>query len=206
MQRNFKIIIEYDGSAFHGWQIQPGKPTIQSEIQTILHRMTQENIVIHGSGRTDAGVHALGQVAHFFSHTRISPEQFQAALNQMLPAGIVIKECRYVEDSFHARFSAKRKTYRYRILNRQVPLAVGRQYLWHIWKKLDINAMQQAADRLIGTHDFKSFEGTGSPRASTVRQIDRAEFKKDGDMIIFEITANGFLKFMVRNIVGTLVD
>lgn len=204
--KNFKLTIEYDGGSFHGWQIQPGLSTIQYEIQKILNRMTRENIVIHGSGRTDAGVHALAQVAHFHCRTQISPLQFQIALNQMLPKGIVITECRYVDESFHARFSVIRKTYRYRILNRHLPMAVGRQYFWHVRQDLDLNAMQQAADHLIGEHNFKAFEGSGSPRASTVRRIDSARFTQDGDLIVFEISANGFLKFMVRNIVGTLVD
>ncbi len=204
--KNFKLTIEYDGGSFHGWQAQPGLPTIQTEIQKVLTLMTRENIVIHGSGRTDAGVHALAQVAHFRSETRISPEQFQVALNQLLPKGIVITECRYVEDWFHARFSAIRKTYRYRILNRSLPMAVGRQYLWHVRHDLDLSAMQDAANQLLGEHDFKAFEGSGSPRVTTVRRIDRAEFSREGDLIAFEISANGFLKFMVRNIVGTLVD
>lgn len=204
--KNFKLTIEYDGSAFHGWQIQPELSTIQSELQKILSMMTRENIVVHGSGRTDAGVHALAQVAHFHSETGIDPSQFQIALNQLLPDGIVIKECRHVHQAFHARFNVIRKTYRYRILNRFLPMAVGRQYLWHIRQDLDLDAMEKAAAHLIGEHDFKAFEGSGSPRASTVRRIDKAGFTRDGDMIVFEISANGFLKFMVRNIVGTLVD
>ncbi len=204
--KNFKLTIEYDGTDFHGWQYQPGLPTIQSEIQKILAMMTRKNIVIHGSGRTDAGVHALAQVAHFHSDTRISPSQFQVALNQMLPPGIVIRECRHVHPAFHARFDAIRKTYRYRILNRPIPMAVGRQYHWTIRQPLDLSAMEKAAEHLLGEHDFKAFEGSGSPRVSTVRRIDRACFSRDGDLIVFEISSNGFLKFMVRNIVGTLAD
>lgn len=204
--KNFKLTIEYDGGPFHGWQYQPGLPTIQDEIQKILSMMTRTDIIVHGSGRTDAGVHALGQVAHFRSDTKISPDQFRIALNQMLPDGIVIRECRHVDDGFHARFSALRKTYRYVILNRPIPSAVGRQYHWNIRQTLDIPAMQAAAGHLVGEHDFKAFEGTGSPRASTIRRLDKAEFSKDGDTIIFEISGSGFLKFMVRNIVGTLAD
>lgn len=204
--KNFKLTIEYDGTDFHGWQIQPDLPTIQSEIQKILSLMTRENIIIHGSGRTDAGVHALAQVAHFHSETDISPAQFQTALNQMLPPGIVIIDCRHIHRAFHARFDAIRKTYRYRILNSPVPKAIGRQYCWNIRQKLDIEAMEKAAESIIGEHDFKAFEGTGSPRSSTVRNIEKAHFSRDEDIINFEITANGFLKFMVRNIVGTLAD
>jgi tRNA pseudouridine38-40 synthase len=206
MLTHFKLTIEYDGTDFHGWQIQPDQPTIQDEIQKILSSMTQDNIIIHGSGRTDAGVHALGQVAHFACDTRISAERFQVALNLMLPKGIVIRECRKVSSSFHARFSARSKTYRYRILNTQIPCAVGRQYVWHIHRPLNIRAMQEAAGHLIGEKDFKSFEGTGSPRASTVRRIHRADFTEKDGLVTFEINGTGFLKFMVRNIVGTMVE
>lgn len=206
MLTHFKLTIEYDGSDFHGWQIQPDQPTIQNEIQQILQSMTQEHIIVHGSGRTDAGVHALGQVAHFSCDTRIGPERFQIALNQMLPPGIVIRECRTVNEHFHARFSAKGKTYRYKILNSPLPRAIGRHYFWHVRSPLHVKNMQTAADHLIGEMDFKSFEGTGSPRKTTVRHIDRAQFFVEDDWVTFEISGNGFLKFMVRNIVGTLVD
>jgi tRNA pseudouridine38-40 synthase len=206
MPTHFKLIIEYDGSDFHGWQIQPDLPTIQDAIQRVLRTMTQEDIIVHGSGRTDAGVHALGQVAHFSCDTGISAERFQLALNQMLPGGIVIRECRTVDASFHARFSAKGKTYRYRILNDPVPRAIGRDYHWRIHRRLDVTAMQAAADHLVGEMDYKSFEGTGSPRESTVRRIARAEVRREGHWVTVEVTGNGFLKFMVRNIVGTLVD
>lgn len=130
--KNFRLTIEYDGSAFHGWQIQPDCPTIQDEIQKILSMMTRSDIIVSSSGRTDAGVHALAQVAHFTSDTAITPEKFLIALNSMLPPGILIKECNYTDPDFHARFSARQKTYRYRILNRSLPVAIGRQYLWHI--------------------------------------------------------------------------
>ncbi|MBU1172572.1 MAG: tRNA pseudouridine(38-40) synthase TruA [Proteobacteria bacterium] len=206
MLTNFKLTIEYDGSAFHGWQIQPGLPTIQNEIQRILKTMTQEEIKIYGSGRTDAGVHALAQVAHFSCDTRISAERFRIALNLMLPPGIVIKDCQKVDASFHARYSVKKKTYRYSIFNSATPRSIGRNYFWFIPKPLDIQAMQAAANHLVGEMDYKSFEGTGSPRTSTVRHIDRADFQTKDNWVIFEISANGFLKFMVRNIVGTLVD
>lgn len=207
MVRNFKLTIEYDGSSFHGWQIQPELPTIQDEIQKILSMMVKKKIIVSASGRTDAGVHARAQVANFLSNTTIPPEKFILALNSMLPPGILITDCGYADPDFHARFSAKRKTYRYRILNRKLPTAIGRQYVWHIRNTLDLDAMNQAASHLLGTHDFKAFEGSGSPRAHTVRVISQANFnfKKD-ELIEFTITANGFLKFMVRNIVGTLAD
>lgn len=202
----FKLLIEYDGTNYHGWQIQPSDPSIQNEIQKILSLITQEDIFVSGSGRTDAGVHSIGQVAHFQSSTAITPEKIQNALNKMLPKDIVIRQCTYADNDFHARFSAKRKTYQYRILNSIVPVALYRQYSWHIHKELNIEAMQQAANFLIGEIDFKAFEGVGSPRKSTVRTIYEATVTKENEIVTFEVTGNGFLKFMVRNITGTLVD
>jgi len=205
--KNYKLTIEYDGTDYHGWQIQASEITIQETIETALSAMTREKIRLAGSGRTDAGVHALGQTANFKTASRIPADAFFAGLNSLLPADIVITACEAVDDDFHARFSAKIKTYQYRIFNCRVPIAVGRKYAWHIRKKLDVSAMQQAAEHIIGTHDFKSFEGTGSPRAHTIRTVMNAEFsEKDNGYLIFEITANGFLRYMVRNLVGTLVD
>lgn len=204
--KNFKLLIEYDGTNYHGWQIQPVDSSIQNEIQKILNIITRQNIVITGSGRTDAGVHATGQVAHFTCNTSIPPEKFHDALNKMLPKDIVIRECTYAEPDFHARYSAKKKTYHYRILNSKIPVAINRDYVWHIIKPLNINSMQQAADFLIGEKDFKAFEGVGSPRKSTVRTIYTAKLSQEDDVITFIVTGSGFLKFMVRNIIGTLVD
>ena len=164
---NFKLIIEYDGTAYHGWQVQTGKPSIQETIEAALSFMTKERIHLSGSGRTDAGVHALGQAASFHSTAKISSRAFHAGLNSLLPDDIVIRSCEAVDDAFHARFNAKSKTYQYRILNRLTPAAVGRQYEWFIKNKLDIPAMQAAVRHIIGTYDFKSFEGTGSPRQSS---------------------------------------
>ena len=207
MSKNYKIIIEYDGTFFHGWQKQKNNSTIQEEIEKVLRKITQENIVIHASGRTDAGVHALGQVANFQSNTKITPIALLKGLNCLLPNTIVIKTCNIIEDSFHARFSALHKTYRYNILNRELPTAVGYKYSWHISKKLDIKAMNQACVYILGEKDFKSFESSGSPRSHTIRNITKAVVKDLGnDNIIFETTANGYLKNMVRNIMGTLVE
>ena len=205
--RNYKLIIEYDGTAYHGWQIQNNDISIQETIETALSTMTKEKIRLHASGRTDAGVHALRQVAHFKTDTNISPDAFRAGLNSLLPNDIVIINCEEVEETFHARFSAKQKTYQYRIYNQPLPLAIGRQYAWHIRKKLDIDAIQNAIAYIIGTHDFKSFEAAGSPRDHTIRTVLNAGVDiTDNGYLIIEITANGFLRYMVRNIVGTLVD
>ena len=205
--KNYKLTIEYDGTAYHGWQIQARDITIQESIETALSTMTREKIRLSGSGRTDAGVHALGQVANFKTESKITANSFFSGLNSLLPDDIVITACEEVDDDFHARFSAKIKTYQYRIFNRSVALAIGRQYAWHIRKKLDVSAMQKAAEHIIGTHDFKSFEGTGSPRAHTIRTVMHAAFAEtENGYLVFEMTANGFLRYMVRNLVGSLVD
>lgn len=207
LKKNFKLIIEYDGSSYHGWQRQKNRKTIQGEIEKAIMTMTGKKITLTGSGRTDAGVHAFGQVANFHCDTELGPEAFHRGLNSLIPKDIIIKECGTVDEKFHARYDVKTKTYHYKILNRSIPAAVCRQYAWFIRKKLDLDAIQSAIPHIIGTHDFRAFEGTGSPRSSTVRcVIDTALKKLDEDYLVFEIEADGFLRFMVRNIVGTLLD
>jgi tRNA pseudouridine38-40 synthase len=206
-EKNFKLVIEYDGSAYHGWQRQKTDVTIQSEIETAIRTLTGKPVSLIGSGRTDAGVHAKGQVANFHCETRLSPQTMQRGLNALLPDDIVILGCCTVPDRFHARFDAKTKTYRYSILNRPFAAAIGRQYAWYIQQPLNPDAMRSALQNVVGEHDFKAFEGAGSPRAHTVRNLLRADLldQKNGRLDFF-FTANGFLKHMVRNIVGTLVD
>ncbi len=205
--KNFKFIIEYDGTAYHGWQRQKDDRTIQQEIEQALAEMTRGPVPINGSGRTDAGVHAYGQVANFHCETDLTPEVFKKGLNSILPKDIVIKDCQRVSGSFHARYDVKSKVYHYRIWNYELPLAIGRHYAWHIRRKLNVTAMQSAMAHLIGEHDFKAFEGTGSPRSHTIRRVSIAELSEDVDgALIFKIEADGFLRYMVRNIVGTLVD
>jgi len=207
METKFKLVIEYDGTAYHGWQRQAADRSIQVEIEKALAVMTRREISLAASGRTDAGVHALGQVAHFACETQITAAEFQKGLNSLLPSDIVILSCEEVAAAFHARYDALRKTYRYRILNRPVPSAVDNRFAWHLRQKLDFNAMRAAATHVVGEHDFKAFEGTGSPQSSTVRTIFRAAFSRENkDHLIFEIEGDGFLRYMVRNIVGTLVD
>jgi len=207
MERNFKLTIEYDGSAYFGWQRQKNPNTIQGTIEGALHTLTGRNLTLTGSGRTDSGVHALGQVASFRSDTHLAAGDIHRALNALLPEDIIILSCEEMPESFHARFNVVSKCYRYCLLNRPLPAALGRQYAWHIRKPLNISAMDEALVHLKGTHNFKAFEGAGSPRLDSVRQIHRAEFvsREDG-RIDFEIEGNGFLRHMVRNIVGTLVD
>lgn len=207
MLKNFKLIIEYDGTRYHGWQRQKEDATIQGEIEKALWIMTREHITLNGSGRTDAGVHALGQVANFRCDTNLEPDIFQRGLNSILPDDIVIKACRRVDDAFHARFDVVSKIYHYNIFNNPVPAAINRQYAWSIRKQLDIEAMRFAASHIIGSHNFKAFEGSGSVRAHTIRQVMAADlFETDNRRFTFRIEADGFLRFMVRNIVGTLVD
>jgi len=204
---NFKITIEYAGSNYHGWQRQAADRTIQGEIETALMTMTGHRITLTGSGRTDAGVHARNQVANFQCETRLAPEAFHKGLNSLLPEDIIITSCEMAPETFHARYDAKSKIYHYRMLNRPLPVAISRQYAWHIRKKLDIEAMRNALRFIAGTHDFKAFEGSGSPRSDTVRCILHADLvHTDGGYIVFKIEGDGFLKFMVRNIVGTLVN
>ena len=206
MSRNFQLIIEYDGTRFFGWQRQVDKPTIQAEIERVLSLVTRQPVILKGSGRTDAGVHALGQTASFHCDTRLTPKTFLRALNGLLPADIVIRDCREVPDGFHARYDVLAKTYHYQILNHPVPSVVERHFSWHIQKPLNVKAMSESLYCLVGTHDFKGFEGIGSPRTHTIRTIHLAEIIKNGnDRLRVVIKGDGFLRYMVRNIVGTLV-
>jgi tRNA pseudouridine38-40 synthase len=207
MTKNFKLIIEYDGSRYHGWQRQKNDRSIQEEIEKALQKMTTNRVTVIGSGRTDAGVHAEGQVASFKCDTRLEPEALLNGLNSLLAEDTVIKVCEQVSSSFHARFDAKSKIYHYKILNRPTPAAIGRQYSWLIRKSLNQDAMRAAISHIIGRHDFKAFEGTGSPRQHTTRQVYSADLiEQQSGLLVFHIEADGFLRYMVRNIVGTLVD
>ncbi len=207
MPKNFKLIIEYDGTAYHGWQRQKSLRTIQGEIEKALLRMTGEHITVTGSGRTDAGVHALGQTANFVCDKNMEPEIFQKGLDSLLDRDIVIKDCLSVDDQFHARYDVASKIYHYRILNRKTPSAIYRNYSWFIRKQLNESAMRSAVLYILGQHDFKAFEGSGSPRSNSIRTVLDAGFVRlDNGYLIFSIEGDGFLRFMVRNIVGTLVD
>ncbi len=213
--KNFKITMEYDGTPFSGWQIQKAQTTIQGELEKALSLILNQQVNIMGSGRTDAGVHAMGQVASFTVNTRRSPHEIQKGLNSLIKKSpIVIHRCEEMDGDFHARYSAISKEYHYHILNRRLPCAIGKNYVWHISKPLDIEIMNHCCYMIVGEHDFKSFEAAGSPRAHTVRSIYHASVdasngyrieKEEDGRIVFKIKGNGFLRFMVRNIVGTLV-
>jgi len=211
--RYIKLTIAYDGTDFHGWQSQAGKPTIQGEIVGTLRRLTQENIAIHGAGRTDAGVHALGQVASFRTQTGLSTGDLQRALNALLPPTIRIVEVEETGPDFNARWSASAKTYRYRLYRgKVVPPAIWR-YVLHYPFPLDEDRMRDAAARLVGAHDFASFAAsTGSEdndkERSTVRQIYSTELARsaDNEELVFTVRGRSFLRYMVRKMVGTLLD
>ncbi len=205
--RNIKLLIEYDGTNYLGWQVQPKGPTIQGMLGDKIKLLTGESIQLFGSGRTDAGVHALGQVAHFKTQSRMDLCSMQRALNSLLPRDIVIQKIEEVEEGFHARKHAKSKIYEYRILNRSLRSAFHRGYVWHIPQKLNLTQMKKATQCLIGEHDFSAFRTVGSSTRTTVRRVIQSEWKRGrGGFIRFEIEANGFLKQMVRSIVGTLVE
>jgi tRNA pseudouridine38-40 synthase len=207
MIKNFKILLEYDGSHYHGWQRQKADRTIQEEVERAVFTMTGRKVTLIGSGRTDAGVHAYAQTANFKCNTALGPGDLLGGLNGLTSDEVVITGCEVVPPSFHARYDAKSKSYVYKILNRSIPAAILRHYAWHIRSPLDLDAMRAAIPFLIGTHDFKAFEGAGSPRSHTTRSVFRAQLIEETEgYLLFEIEADGFLRFMVRNIVGTLVD
>ncbi len=203
---NFKLTLEYDGTAYRGWQRQADGPTVQAEIERAIAALTGSPATVIGAGRTDAGVHALGQTAHFHSATRLGPEVLRKGLNALLPQDIAVRECLRVPESFHARYDARSKRYRYRILNGEVRSPLERHRCWFFHRPLDLDRMRRAAAHLVGRRDFKSFESSGSPRAHTVRCVSAADWSLDDQGFFrFEIEADGFLRGMVRNVVGTLV-
>ncbi len=206
MGGSFRLVIEYDGTDFHGWQIQKGDRTVQGEIEGALETITGRRVPVTGAGRTDAGVHALGQAAHIHCPTGLSAEAIQNAINALTGDDLVIRSCTPVPETFHARFDARGKTYRYRIHNGPLPSPIGRRYEWWVRTPLDRSAIRAALPLMIGTHDFSAFEGAGSPRAHSVRTVTDARIDDDGTgRITFTVSADGFLRYMVRNFVGTLV-
>ncbi|KAF0120997.1 MAG: tRNA pseudouridine38-40 synthase [bacterium] len=205
--RNIRLVIEYDGTNYHGWQIQPNAVSIQETIEDRLQKITQEEIKLIAAGRTDAGVHAVEQVANFSTRSRLDINKIQMGLNSLLPPDIAIKEISEAEQDFHARYSAKSKIYRYVILNQRFPSPLYRNFSWFIPFKLDIKEMKKAVQCLIGKHDFSSFKASGCNSHNPIREVYDISLDKDTKgFIIFEIEANAFLKQMVRNIVGTLAD
>ncbi len=205
--RTLKMTVEYDGSQYHGWQSQSGLPTVQATLEYALAKITGESPVVVGSGRTDAGVHALNQVAHFRIEKPLAEGRLLLALNSILPGDIVVKELTEAAAGFHARYDVMSKVYRYRILNRPTRPAVGRQYAWHIRAPLEVKRMEAALDPLKGTHDFSSFCASGCLITDRVRTVlDAAIVRDPAGFITITLEADGFLRHMVRNLVGTLVE
>ena len=215
-ERNIRLLLAFDGSAYSGWQRQKSARTIQGEVEQCLQRMTGAAAILHGAGRTDAGVHALGMVANFHTRARIPCPGFQQGLNSMLPPDIRILEAIEVPSRFHSRYSATGKTYRYTICTAAVQLPLQRLYATHVPCPLDAAQIRAALARVIGSHDFSSFEGTGSrdreaegfAGRGAVRTLYRAEFvalATQPDTWFFRFTGNGFLRHMVRNLIGTLL-
>ncbi len=205
--RNIRLVIEYDGKDFNGWQKQPDKLNIQGTIEKAIEQITKETVELNASGRTDAGVHALGQVANFKTNSEIPIEKMAIAINTNLKRSIRIKSAEEVEERFHSRISCKKKTYRYIINNSEYGTAIYRNLETHIPMKLDVKKMQEAAKYFEGEHDFKAFKASGTSSKNSVRKIYKAEVKSmPENKIYIELTGSGFLYNMVRIISGTLVD
>jgi tRNA pseudouridine38-40 synthase len=211
--RYFKLTIAYDGTDFHGWQIQSNRPTIQGEIVNVLRRITQDATVLHGAGRTDAGVHALGQVGSFRTKSPLSAAEFQRALNALLPPTIRIMKADEVGPDFNARWSARGKIYRYRLYRGKIVPPMLWRYVLHYPFPLDEDAMRDAAARFVGLHDFTSFAAsTGSEEDDKERSAEREIYSTeltrspDDEELVFTVRGRSFLRYMVRKMVGTLLD
>lgn len=206
--RNFKLTLAYDGGAFHGWQRQPGLRTVQAEVEQAARRVARHQLYVIGAGRTDAGVHAAGQVANFFSTTRMTPEALQNAMGSRLPKDLTIVHACEVPLSFHATTSALGKLYRYRVFNQPGrPAECGLAALtYHFWHPLDLAAMRSAAEFLIGEHDFTAMASKGSERTTNVRTVLRCDVYRAGLEVRFDVEGTGFLYNQVRNMVGTLIE
>ncbi|NLP09034.1 tRNA pseudouridine(38-40) synthase TruA [bacterium] len=201
---NIKLVLEYDGTHFNGWQLQPEQRTVQGTVEAALSRLTAEPIRVHCAGRTDSGVHALGQVVNFHCHRVWNPEIYVNGGNGLLPRDVRILSAEPVSDDFHSRYSARSRSYRYQISRRVC--AVGRQYRWHVPYELDVQAMASAVSGLVGEHDFESFCQAGSGLHHFRCLVHQVDWQRQGDELIFEITANRFVHNMVRILVGTCVE
>jgi tRNA pseudouridine38-40 synthase len=208
MKQNYKIIVEYDGSNYSGWQIQKNtRQTIQQKLEEALTKINKKRVQVTGAGRTDAGVHAAGQTANFFLDVDIPTEKIPIALNTELPADIICKKAIKVEADFHARYDARGKKYRYRILNSNFNSVFVRNFVYNVYQKLDLKVMQRAAKIFEGSHDFASFCSAGSSVESTVRKVNSIELyqAEDGEIWV-DVIGNGFLYNMIRILAGTLIE
>lgn len=204
---NYKLTLQYDGTRYRGWQVQGNTDaTIQGKLQQVLERMLGEAVEVAGSGRTDAGVHAMGQVANFKCRQQLDPAWLMQELNRYLPEDIAVLCAEQVEERFHSRLSAVDKTYRYLICNGEKADVFARKYQTLVQEPLDVASMERAAQYLLGEHDFTSFCGNRHFKKSAVRRVEEIQIKRDGQVISITIRGNGFLQNMVRIIVGTLVE
>jgi tRNA pseudouridine38-40 synthase len=212
---NIKLVLAYDGTDFHGWQSQPGKPTVQGALTDIAQKITQEKVLVHGAGRTDSGVHACGQVAHFRTHSEMTPQEFQRAFNALLPPSIRVLAAEEVSPDFHARWHALAKTYQYRIFRGRIVPPFEWRYVLHYPYPLNEGAMVEAARLFEGEHDFTSFAASSGSEdddreRTTVRHILRSELIRGagatGEELVYAVRGRSFLRYMVRKIVGTLLD
>lgn len=205
--RNIKLVIQYDGTRYSGWQSQEHeKNTIQGRLTAVLSRLTGEEIQLSGSGRTDAGVHAIGQTANFKTESAVSCEELLSSLNRYLPEDIAVLSAEETDLRFHSRLNAVRKTYRYRIWNSSVPNVFERKYLFTVEDALDEKAMREAAALLCGTHDYKAFSSCRRGKKSTVRTVESIVIERRGSELDLSFTGNGFLYHMVRILTGTLIE
>lgn len=203
---NKKIVMEYDGTFYCGWQVQPNGKSVQAALQQAIGTFSGVATRVTGSGRTDAGVHALGQVGNFFIDCKNDHHRILRGLNALTPPDIAIKEIETVPDTFDARRDARRRIYEYRIFQRATPSPFHRNRAWHIHEELNPSIMNDAVACLVGEHDFSSFRASGCEAAHPIREVFRASWEEREDLLVFTIEATAFLRHMVRNIVGTLVE
>jgi tRNA pseudouridine38-40 synthase len=203
--RNLKLNIEYNGTNFYGWQSQPDKPTIQKTIEAALEKILNHKVSLIGAGRTDGGVHALSQIANFTTTNSILPSKLLKGLNSLLSMDIAVKSIQEVDKNFHSQYHAKSRVYEYHIWNYPIHSVFFHSFCWHIRKKLALDPMKEAVEFILGEHNFASFQAAGCDR-HPIRKILQCSFKTNNPRIVFSIEANGFLRHMVRNIMGTLVD
>jgi tRNA pseudouridine38-40 synthase len=201
-----KLTLEYDGTCYHGWQLQKNAVTLQGTVEAVLTRLCNGPVRVRVAGRTDAGVHAFGQVVSCKSEKLTDLPRLQRSLNALLPSDIVVTRIEEVPDTFNPRRDAVSRVYLYRIWNRPWPSAIWARYSWHVPFPLNTNAMDQAAALLIGDHDFSSFQGADSVEHNPQRTVMRSTVHHAGDFLLYDVEARSFLRHMVRNIVGTLVD
>lgn len=205
--RNFKIVLQYEGSRYQGWQRQEStENTIQGKLEALLSKMTGKRVEVQGSGRTDAGVHAMGQVANFHIESTKSPAEIMEYMNFYLPEDIAVISIEEVGERFHSRLNAKGKTYCYRVMNSDIPHVFDRKYVHVIPEKLDVEAMRKAALLMEGTHDFKAFTSLKKSKKSTVRTVEQIRIEEIGDEVRFTFSGSGFLYHMVRIMTGTLLE